>query len=455
MHPFRTLPSRIRMTAETKRHLAVLVLAASIPGLAACGSSGSATTQPVTDQKAVTDQNAVTDWAAIVQPAIHNAGEPRTPASSEVLHTIVQLAVYDAVVAIAGGYEPFTTAVNAPGGADINAAVAAAAYRAARGRVAPSQFAYLDGEYTAYMAGIPDGKAESDGVGVGEAAAAGILALRADDGFSNTVAYQCSANPPPAGEFEPNGGCGTEPVDAKIAQVTPFTFGDPAQFRPDGPDPFTSDRWVEDFDEVKAYGGVDSSVRTAEQTDIAYFWSEHAYAHWNRNLIGLALARRLDVPDTARLFAMAHTTGADAAIAGLEAKYSYRTWRPRTAIPRAADDGNPDTAPDATWTPLLTVNHPEYPAGHAFFSTALTEAVAAFFGTHDVEWTIVTSKEAVPQLTQTQRTYKNLKALMDDVHNARIWAGLHYRNSMHEGAALGRQITEHVLDGSFRPRSVS
>ncbi|HEY3240316.1 MAG TPA: vanadium-dependent haloperoxidase, partial [Acidimicrobiia bacterium] len=349
-----------------KRHLARLVLAASLVGLPACGSSRSAATQKAaTDQEAVTQQNAVADWAAIVQPSIHNASEPRPPASSEVLHTIVQLAVYDSVVAIEGGYEPYTTAIDAPEGADINAAVATAAYRAARGRVASSQFAYLEGEYSAYMAKIPEGQAKVGGVEVGEAAAAGILALRADDGFGNAVAYQCSANPPPAGEFEPNSGCGTEPVDAKIGQVKPFTFSDPAQFRPDGPDPFTSDRWVKDFDEVKAYGRVDSSVRTAEQTDLVYFWSEHAYAQWNRNLIGLAVARRLDVPDTARLFAMAHTAGSDAAIAGFEAKYSYRTWRPRTAIPHAADDGNPNTAPDPTWTPLLMVNHPEYPSGHA------------------------------------------------------------------------------------------
>jgi hypothetical protein len=266
------------------------------------------------------------------------------------------------------------------------------------------------------------------------------------------VAYRCSANPPPAGEFEPNGGCGTEPVDAKIAQVKPFTFPDPAQFRPDGPDPFTSDRWVGDFDEVKAFGGKNSSVRTAEQTDVAYFWSEHSYAHWNRNLIGLAVARRLDVSDTARLFAMAHTAGSDAVIAGLEAKYSYRTWRPRTVIPRATEDGNPRTTPDPAWTPLLTVNHPEYPSGHGFYSTAVTDAVAAFFGTGEVPWTIVTSKEAVPQLVQTERTYPTLKALVDDVEDARVWSGLHYRNSMREGATLGRQIAKHVMGNHFRPR---
>jgi vanadium-dependent haloperoxidase-like protein len=430
-----------------RAHLAILLLVASIAGLATYSSASGAT------QETATEGNAVTEWASMVQPAIHNAKEPRPPASSEVLHTIVQLAVYDAVVAIEGGYKPYHTAIKAPADADINAAVARAAYRAARGRAATSQFTYLDGEYRSYMAKIPDGQPKTHGLEVGEAAAAGILALRANDGFSKAVAYRCSANPPPAGEFEPNGGCGTEPVDAKIAQVKPFTFESPAQFRPDGPDPFTSDRWVADFDEVKTYGGKDSSVRTAEETDLVYFWSEHSYAHWNRNLIGLAVARHLNVLDTARLFAMAHTAASDALIAGFEAKYFFRTWRPRTAIHRADDDGNPRTAPDPGWTPLLSVNHPEYPSGHGFYTTALTEAVAACLGTHDVEWTIVTSKEAVPQLVQTQRTYKSLNAIVDDVENARVWAGLHYRNSMTEGADLGRKVAEHVTGGFFRPRA--
>jgi vanadium-dependent haloperoxidase-like protein len=368
-----------------------------------------------------------------------------------VLHTITQLAVYDAVVAIEGGYEPYGEAMEAPEGADVRAAVATAAYRAARGRVAPSQVAYLDGKYTEYMAGLPGGRAKTDGIEVGEDAAASVLALRADDGFDNAVAYQCSSNPPPPGEFEPDGGCGTQPVEAKLAQVKPFTFRDPAQFRPDGPDPFTSDRWAEDFDEVKAYGRRDSSVRTPEQTDIVYFWSEHGYVHWNRNLKSLALARDLDVLETARLFAMAYTAASDAAIAGIEAKYFHRAWRPRTAIPRAAEDGNPRTEPDPSWTPLLTVSHPEYPSAHAFLSTALTEAVAEFFGTDNVEWTIVTSRDAVPQLVRTERTYQSLEALMDDVHDARVWAGLHYRNSMDEGAALGSRVARHAMHKFFRP----
>ncbi|MGH8972828.1 MAG: vanadium-dependent haloperoxidase [Acidimicrobiia bacterium] len=428
-----------------RRRLAVGSLVFSIAVVAGCG------TDPVVVEPTATERNPVRDWAAIVQPAVHNPNEPRNPGSSEVLHTIVHLAVYDAVVAIEGGYQPFGGAVEAPEGADVNAAVASAAYHAARDRVAPSQHAYLDGEFAAYLADIPDGQAETDGAEVGEAAAAGVLARRAGDGLGTAVQYRCSATPPPAGEFEPDGGCGTEPIGANLAQLRPFTFDDPAQFRPDGPDAPSSERWVKDFDEVKELGRKDSSVRTPEQTDVAYFWSEHAYVHWNRNLIGLAVARDLDVLETARLFAMVHTAGSDAIIAGFEAKYSYRTWRPRTAIPRAAEDGNPQTAPDATWTPLLSVNHPEYPSGHGFFSTALTDALAEFFGTDKVAWTLGTSKDAVPQLVETERTYESLQALNDEVADARVWAGLHYRNTMDEGSALGRRVTEHVLDGWFRP----
>ena len=394
-------------------------------------------------------QNAVTDWASIVQPAIHNAGAPRPPASSEILHTILQLAVYDAVVAIEGGYEPYAAAIDAPAGADVRAAVATAAYRTALGRVASSQFAYLDGQYASYLAGIPDGQAETDGIAVGEAAAAAMLALRAGDGFNNAVLYSCSAVPPPYAEFEPNGGCGTQPVDAKVGQITPFTFSDPAGFLPRGPDPFTSNQWLRDYDEARDYGRSNSSVRSAEQTDIAYFWAEHTYVHWNRNLNQLAIAEGLDTPDTARLLALAHTAASDAVIAGFHAKYSFRFARPRTAIPRAAEDGNPDTVADPTWTPLLTVNHPEYPSAHAFWSTALTDAVARFFCTDEVTWTITTSQAAVPQLVQTQRTYTRLDQITEELDDARVWAGLHWRNSMKDGDKLGARVARHVLR-SFR-----
>jgi hypothetical protein len=231
--------------------------------------------------------------------------------------------------------------------------------------------------------------------------------------------------------------------------VRPFTFSDPAVFRPNGPDPLTSKAYTADFIETRDYGRTDSAVRTPAQTDVAYFWAEHPYVHWNRNLIGLARSRGLDVVQTARLFALVHTAAADAAIVGFEAKYHYASWRPRTAIPRADTDGNPDTDADPTWQPLLLVNHPEYPSGHGFWSTAVTDAVAAFFGTNKVTWTLVTSKAAVPQLVQTERTYDDLNALMREVDDARVWAGLHWRHSMRHGAQAGRRVAAHVARHFF------
>jgi hypothetical protein len=394
--------------------------------------------------------NAVTDWASIVQPALQ-AGRPAT--SAEVLHAMVSLAIYDAVVAIEGGYQPFAADISASPDADVRAAIATAAYATARGRVVPSQYQYLDEQYAAYMATIPAGQAKTEGILAGQEAAAALLAFRQGDGLDDVEFYACSSAPPPAGEFEPDTGCPTgpadpQPIDVKLATVRPFTFTDPAGARPNGPNPTTSAAYTADFIETRDYGRIDSTVRSAAQTDVAYFWADNPYIFWNRNLVGLAIRYDLGVLDTARLFALVHTTVADAVIAGFEAKYHYRSWRPRTAIPRADTDGNPDTQADPAWKPLLSVNHPEYPSGHAFWSTALTDAVAVFFGTNKVQWTLVC---AVPQVVQKERTYRDLNALMREVDNARVWAGLHWRHTMRHGAQLARRVVRHVSRNFFLP----
>ena len=381
---------------------------------------------------------AVTDWAAIVQQAIHNAAAPRSAGTSLILQAMVQLAMYDAAVAVKGRYEPYAISIPRQRHADVRAAVATAAYRTARVRVLPSQLAYLDEQYASYLAAIPGGLAKSAGIQVGETAAAALLVLRANDGFANVVLYQCSAVPPPVGEFEPDTGCpagptSAQPVDVKLGQIAPFTMRRASQFRPDGPDPLTSVAYAEDFEETRDYGRADSVLRTPEQTDVAYFWSENPYVFWNRNLIALANARELNVLEAARFLAMVQTAAADTAIAGFEAKYHYGTWRPRTAIPQADYDGNPDTDGDPTWMPLLRVNHP-YPSGHAFWSTAVTDTIAAFFGTHKVPITLVVARANVPQVVQAERTYRNVNVLMREVVNARVWGGLHWRHSMRHGA---------------------
>lgn len=401
-------------------------------------------------------KNPVIDWSQIVQPAIHNATAPRSGGSAQVLHTLVALAMYDAVVAIQGGYQPFAAAIQVNRPAHVGAAVATAAYMTARARVFASQVAYLDEQYLAYLTGIRNGKAKTEGVRVGQEAASALLALRDDDGFFNVVPYECSSVPPPVGEFEPDTGCPAapsdpQPADVKQGQIKPFSFDDPTEFRPRGPRAQDSTRYLEDYLETRDYGRADSALRSAEQTDVAYFWAEHPYAHWNRNLIRLALDYRLNTRRAARFFAMVHTAASDATIAGFEAKYHYVAWRPRTAIPRADTDANPDTEADPSWTPLLKVNHPEYPSGHGFWSAAVISAVADFFGTRRVVWTIHTSPTAVPQLVKTERRYHHLDALMAEIENARVWAGLHWRHSIVDGERIGRRVAKQVSQNYFQP----
>lgn len=400
--------------------------------------------------------NAATDWSMIVQHAIHNASAPRSAGTSEILHATVMLAMYDATVAVKGGYRPYASGIPATPGADLRAAVATAAYRTARARVAGSQLPYLDQQYETYMATIPASFPRTQGVQVGELAAQAILDARANDNFGVVVPYECSSVPPAIGEFEPDAGCpagpgSPQPVDAKAGHIVPFTFSNAARFRPDGPDALTSADYAEDFEEASEYGRINSAVRTAEQTDIAYFWSENPYVHWNRNITALAVAKGLDLADTTRFFAMVHTAAADAIIAGFEAKYAFTFWRPRTAIPLADYDGNPHTVADPGWKPLLSVNHPEYPSGHGFWSTAVVDSVAAFFGTTRVTWTLETSKAAVPLIVKTTRTYDDLNAMMREVGNARVWAGLHWRRSIRHGEQVGRHVAKHVTRNYFRP----
>jgi hypothetical protein len=397
--------------------------------------------------------NPALDWASLIQGAIHHSSASRSPASSEVLHAMVAIAVHDAVVAIEGGYEPFTTYLDAAPGADVRAAVAAAAYHTARPRLMPARLDYLDTTYQAYLAGIADGDAKQDGIEVGEAAAEALRHRRQGDGFGATALYQCSATPPPAGEFTPNAGCpgpgGPQPVDVALGRVKPFTYEETGPLLPEPPD-MTSTQYLDDFIETRDFGRRDSTHRTQDQTDLAYFWSEHSYVHWNRNLIGLALDRGLDTRDTAALFAMVHTAAADSIIAGFAAKYHYRFWRPLTAIPLADLDPHPRTEPDPTWLPLLSVNHPEYPSAHAFWSTAVTDVVAAFFGTHKITWKLSTSQAAVPLLQQPERSYYDLNSMMRDIDDARVWSGLHWRQSMRQGDKIGRTVARHVVRNFFR-----
>jgi hypothetical protein len=382
-------------------------------------------------------QNAVHDWSLRAQNVI-TAG--RSPASSEYLLALVHAAMYDAVVAIEGEYRPFGVRVEVNHPASADAAVAAAAYHVLRHRVPASEPALTTG-YIAYVSALPGGIPRANGLQVGSTVAMQWLALRADDRFDATVTYE----PPPAGPgtWEPT--ATTPPVDVKIAQVRPYVMGSPDRFRPRGPRRLESRAYARAFDEVYDVGRSDSVNRTPDQLEVARFWAEHTAVQWNRNLRELAAAAQLDLVGTARMLAMVHVASADATVGCFEAKYSFRFWRPVHAIQRADIDENPRTAPDVTWNALLNVNHPEYPSAHSCWTQAVTDTLGHVFGTDRAEF------ELSSTVTGGTRRYTRFSEVAEEVQDARVWAGIHFRFSTADGADIGRQVARLVTRYHFRP----
>jgi hypothetical protein len=389
--------------------------------------------------------NAVIDWNRIAQNAITTAppaGAPPRPVGSSLVHEgIVQAAIYDATVAIEGGYEPFVTSPSVTRPASTAAAIATAACRVLVDHV-PDQASSVEAQYDAYLAAIPDGPAKDNGIVAGAQVGDAIVDWRTDDGLDTDPDWQ---QPPPGpGVFEPFPP-GTKPVDIRLAQVRPLTLTSHDQFRPDGPNPLTSAEYAEDFNEVKAYGRADSAVRTPAQTQTALFWSDNTARQWPRAEQALALAEGLSLAETARMLALVQVATADALLACFDGKYHYLSWRPVYAIRRADTDGNPATEADPAWTPLLNVNHPEYPGAHGCGTTAVTKALTAFFDADRVTFSVESA------VTGTTRGYERFHDAAKEVYDARTWAGLHFRNSTMEGAWIGKKVAHYVVANFFHP----
>ena len=383
---------------------------------------------------------AVADWSLIAQNAIVVVGK-RFPGEAAVYMGIVHATIYDAMVAIEGGYRPFAITPTVPLNTSVDAAVATAAHRVLVERFHDQQ-AGLDAVYDAYLKGIPDGEAKANGVLVGEEVGVGMLLLRASDGLDSIVPYV--QRTPVPGVYEPT--APATPLGTRMPRVRPLALKNASQFRPYGPPALHSEAYAKDFKEVKEVGRVGSAVRSAEQTAVARFWTDHDVAQWNRNLLRLADARGLTAIETARMLAMAHVAGGDAMIGCFDAKYHYLSWRPIHAIQRADTDGNSRTAPDPAWQPLSpTPNHPEYPSAHACHTTAIAEALESFFGPGRVRFSIDSLA------TGETRHYKRFKEVITEVNNARMWAGFHFRYSQDDGSRLGRNVARFVVRNYFQP----
>jgi hypothetical protein len=305
----------------------------------------------------------------------------------------------------------------------------------------PTQQPALDAKYAQLRASIPDSQEKINGAAVGAAVAQQLISLRANDGRNLNIPYIPGSGP---GVWVPTPPGFLLATTAFLARITPFTMETPWQFRPNGPPDLNSRQWARDYDEVKTLGSKTNFLRTTEQTATALFWEPLAGTVWPATIRRLAREQGLDLSSSARFQAAAFAAFADGLIACWDAKFFFNSWRPVTAIQQGETDGNDLTAPDNAWEPLaITPNFPEYPSGHACATAAVAHTIEDFF-THDV------SIPARNIVTGEERFYRKSTDVVDEVIEARMLLGLHFRSADEDGADVGRKVARQIRSRWFK-----
>jgi hypothetical protein len=347
--------------------------------------------------------------------------------------------MFDAINSIEGHYSPYKFKVSAPVGSSAEAAGVAAAH-AALVKLCREQRASLDAAYAASLAQIPDGAGKTAGIAVGEEVAAKVLALRASDGADAPNTYRPVTTP---GTYIVT----TFPIGTQWGGVTPWLMVRGSQFRPGPPPALTSATWAADYNEIKELGGKKSTRRTAEQTEAARFWTVTGPQSFDPIVHQLAATPGRTLSQNARLYALVEMAVADSYIAVFDAKYTYNFWRPVTAIRNGDFDGNDATTRDAGWEPLVdTPLHPEYPCAHCINSGAARAVLEAEFGTGPNPLTMTS-----PTAPGVEHKWATIGEYADEVSVARIYGGLHYRNSTVVGKAMGKQIGDLAVKNYLKP----
>jgi hypothetical protein len=384
----------------------------------------------------------VSDWNAMVFTA--SVGE--IPFAQARFAAITQLAVFEAVNAVEGDYQPYLGTISASPGASAEAAAIGAAYTVLT-TYFPKASASLDAARSASLASIPDGPGKSSGLAVGEAAAKAMIALRSNDGASSPAFFLPSSSAP--GEWQLTPTCpAAGGVFFHWSGVTTFGVRSSAQFRADPPPALTRHRYARAYREVKEVGGVDSSDRPPDRLTVAHFFGAvSAPVAWNSVARQLASSRRhSSLAEEARIFALLNMAISDGLVTVFESKYHYRFWRPETAIHNGDSDGNPRTEADPSFVPLIpTPCFPSYPSAHASGSYAAQRVLRRFYG--DGPHQITLSNTAAPGIVLS---YTRLTEITDDVDDARVYGGIHFRTDEEAGAEQGRRIGEYVYRHNLR-----
>ena len=392
---------------------------------------------------------------------------PCNPLHESRLYAMMHVAIHDALNAIDRRSRPYAFDAQGDSGASRDAAVAAAARDVLVPLISQLPFppaclqagiASVEADYAASLGAVPDGAAKTQGIQIGQASAAAILALRAGDGSDTPLrdfAYPQGTNP---GEYRFTPGFNFVFAPG-WANVTPFVLNHSSQFRPSPPYEVNSNKYTADFNEVKGLGGngiTTPSARTLEQTEIGLFWIESSPLAWNRIARSVSASRGLGLWENARLFGLLNLALADGYIGSWDAKFHFSYWRPVTAIQTADTDGNPDTVADPTWTPLqVTYPMPDYDSAHSVEGGAAAEVLKEFFGTDNISFTAcsltlpVGSRCTDP--SPVLRSYASFSQAAEENGLSRILIGIHFRHAVEEGIQHGQKIGKHAVNLFLKP----
>lgn len=382
--------------------------------------------------------DAILDWNKLAIEAViaSRQAPPETTRSMTIVHT----AMFDAVNAIEGKHQPYRASGAAPVAA-ASASAAAGAAHAVLTRLFPDQSARLDAALAGWIGPTTD-TAASSGVAFGAKVGADAFAARTNDGTAPTLAYRPSAQP---GRYVPT----TLPVFVAWATSKPWLMTRPDQFRPGPPPVLSGAQWAADLAEIKAVGARNSTTRTKEQTEVGLFWIVTGAPSWNPIVRELSARGNRTLVQNARLFALVYLAAADSLVAVFDAKYHYEFWRPITAIRNGDVGEGPASSQDIGWTPLVdNPLHPEYPCAHCINASAVGAVLEAEFGADTIE----PFSMASPTLPGVTRRWSRIADYVGEVSNARVWSGVHYRNSTRVAETMGRAIGEMATRASLREK---
>ncbi|MEK6261882.1 MAG: phosphoesterase [Planctomycetota bacterium] len=405
----------------------------------------------------------VVDWNNVLLDTIRATGGPPCPISRT--QALVHAAIYDAVNSIDRRHEPYLDFVSAPVGASADAAAAAAAHRVLT-TLFPARAAVYDATLTASLAAVPNGANETAGVTLGRAVADALLSERADDGTQTDPPYVIGTNP---GDWRTTFPDNTSPpFNCGWGNTVPWTLLAGDQFRPAGPLGFrkmssllSSRGYADQVNEVKVVGSRNSTVRTTEQTRIAFFWANDVNGtykppgHLNAITQVVSRDRRLSMIENARLFALINLAMGDAGIVAWDSKYNTNIdlWRPITAIRLAGTDGNSRTTADPNWEPLnpFSPPFPAYISGHATFGAAHAAVMAGYFGTDKVTFTITSEDPFYAGLpSHPARTFNKFSDAAWENAISRLYLGVHYRFDATDGNRAGTDVGKYVVRNYLR-----